>query len=335
VVQGTATLETTGAGSRWQRFFLNRIPPSDTTVLTQRTVYILPTRAGWLLGVTLLVLLLGSINYQLNLGYTLTFLLAGSALVGMHVAHPTLRGLTLQLHPPPAVFAGTTVRAMVQVHNPGRRTRYAVGLGVWRSEHWTWADIPAQGSSMVALNWLAPVRGPHSLPPLTVQTCFPLGTFRVWTVWRTAARVLVYPAPELRAPDLPVAPTPGLRATANQRQHADASKEDWDGVRPYRPGDPLKTVLWKKAAQRDTLVSREATEQASGEVWLDLARTGLPAGADTEARLARLCAWVLAAHEQGLRFGLQLGAKTLPPQQGLAHRNHCLRALALHPQLER
>jgi len=310
VVQGTATFETTGAGSRWQRFFLNRIPPADSTVLTQRTVYILPTRAGWLLGVTLLVLLLGSINYQLNLGYVLTFLLAGSALVGMHVAHATLRGLTLQLLPPPAVFAGSTVRATVQVGNPGRRTRYAVGMGVWRSEHWAWADIPAHGSSLLPLNWQATARGLHSLPPLTVQTCFPLGTFRVWTVWRTAARVLVYPAPEPRAPGLPVTPTPGLRAAGSQRHNADASMEDWDGVRPYRPGDPLKTVLWKKAAQRDTLVSREATASACGEVWLNLAHTGLPAGADTEARLARLCAWVLAAHQQDLRFGLRLGAKT-------------------------
>ena len=334
-MQGTAALKATGAGSRWQRFFLNRIPPSDTTVLTQRTVYILPTRAGWLLGVTLLVLLLGSINYQLNLGYVLTFLLAGSALVGMHIAHATLRGLTLQLHPPSAVFAGTTVHATVQVGNPGRRIRYAVGLGVWRGEDWAWADIPARGSSMLALHWPAPVRGLHSLPPLTAQTCFPLGTFRVWTVWRTAARVLVYPAPEPRPPDLPLAPTPGLRAAGSQRQYADASMEEWDGVRPYRHGDPLKTVLWKKAAQRDTLVSREATGQACGEVWLDLVRTGLPAGADTEARLARLCAWVLAAHEQDLRFGLRLGAKTLVPQQGLAHRNQCLRALALYPELER
>jgi hypothetical protein len=46
-----------------------------------------------MLGATLLVLLVASINYQLNLGYLLTFLLAGSALVGMHVCHATLRGL--------------------------------------------------------------------------------------------------------------------------------------------------------------------------------------------------------------------------------------------------
>jgi hypothetical protein len=66
---------------------------SDTLELTQRNVYIVPTRAGWMLGATLLVLLVASINYQLNLGYLLTFLLAGSVAVGMHVCHATLRGL--------------------------------------------------------------------------------------------------------------------------------------------------------------------------------------------------------------------------------------------------
>jgi hypothetical protein len=55
-----------------------------------------------------MVLLVASINYQLNLGYLLTFLLAGSAVVGMHVCHGTLRGLTMQLVPPDAQFMGNS-----------------------------------------------------------------------------------------------------------------------------------------------------------------------------------------------------------------------------------
>ena len=67
-----------------------RLPRTDTLLLTQRNVYILPTRAGFMFGFTLLVLLLASINYQLNLGYVLTFLLAGSGVVSMHLTHATL-----------------------------------------------------------------------------------------------------------------------------------------------------------------------------------------------------------------------------------------------------
>ncbi|MBC7481338.1 MAG: DUF58 domain-containing protein, partial [Rhizobacter sp.] len=79
--------------ARFQRWLGTRLAPTDTLLLTQRNVYILPTRAGFMFGAALLVLLLASVNYQLNLGYVLTFLLAGSGVVSMHLTHATLRGL--------------------------------------------------------------------------------------------------------------------------------------------------------------------------------------------------------------------------------------------------
>ena len=94
---------------RFQRWVQARQPRSDTLLLTQRNVYILPTRPGFMLGATLLVLLVASINYQLNLGYVLTFLLAGSGVVSMHITHATLRGLTLHLKPVAPVFVGDAV----------------------------------------------------------------------------------------------------------------------------------------------------------------------------------------------------------------------------------
>ena len=62
---------------RLRRWWQARLPATDTLALTQRNVYILPTGSGWMLALTLLVLLIASINFQLNLGYLLTFLLAG------------------------------------------------------------------------------------------------------------------------------------------------------------------------------------------------------------------------------------------------------------------
>ena len=67
---------------RFQAWFESRLPLRDSTTLTQRNVYILPTRPGFMLAATLLVLLIASINYQLNLGYILTFLLTGSMVSG-------------------------------------------------------------------------------------------------------------------------------------------------------------------------------------------------------------------------------------------------------------
>jgi uncharacterized protein (DUF58 family) len=317
---------------RLQRWFHNRLPRTDTLGLTQRNVYILPTRAGWMLGFTLLLLLVASINYQLNLGYLLTFLLAGSAVVGMHICHGNLRGVTLHLVPPAPVHAGHAVALDIRLTSERKSVRHGLGLGVAGDglpgdAHLAWTDVPAQGSAVVQVAWTAPRRGLHALPALSAVTLFPLGTFRVWTVWRPAAQVLVYPAPEAHPPPLPPGePQPGFAGSARVQ-----STGEFDGVRAYRRGDPQKTVVWKKAAQsfaagRDDLVSRDALSAQRQQLWLDHARCGAP---DAEARLSRLTAWVLMADRLGLDYGLRLPTREFAPDQGASHRSRCLEALAL------
>ena len=52
--------------------FQLRGPEPGVIVLVQRRVFILPTRQGLLFAVVLLVMLTGSINYTLGLGFVLT-----------------------------------------------------------------------------------------------------------------------------------------------------------------------------------------------------------------------------------------------------------------------
>lgn len=322
---------------RFRRWFENRLPLSDQIELTQRTVYILPTRPGLMLGVTLLVLLVASINYQLNLGYLLTFLLAGSALVGMHVCHGTLRGLAMHLQAPGAHYAGATAPIDIKLTNARRAARHGIGLSVLdnqHSNHWAWTDVPGQGDSMVQVAFKPTQRGLHRLPTLTAETRFPLGTFRVWTVWRPAAQVLVYPAPELNPPPLPPGePRSGGAANASRAQNTG----EFDGVRSYKRGDPLKLVVWKKAvkfvmADENTLsasaglVVRDTQQAQRHELWLDFMQAGT---GGTEQKLSRLCAWVLNADKLAIDYGLRLPALEIKPASGEAHKRQCLEALAL------
>ena len=311
---------------RFSRFFLNRLSPHDTMTLTQRTVYILPTPAGWTMALTLMVLLVASINYQLNLGYVLTFLLAGSALVGMHVCHGTLRGLTLHLAAPEPCFAGGHANLDIHLVSQRKSIRHGIGLAVWGSGQWSWTDVQAQGASKVQVAFSVTERGLHPVPALTAETRFPLGTFRVWTVWRPSARVLVYPEPEAHAPALPAGEPRAGGAATTLRQ----STGEFDGVRGYRRGDPLKTVVWKKAAKSDALISRDTQQAQRVELWLDLAQTGAFAGhaASLEQRMSRLCAWVIAADKRDIHYGLRLGTQEIAPSTGEAHKRACLQALA-------
>jgi uncharacterized protein (DUF58 family) len=309
---------------RFRAWWQARLPLSDTTTLTQRNVYILPTRPGFMMGATLLVLVIASINYQLNLGYLLTFLLTGCAVVGMHVCHATLRGLTMNLMAPDPQFAGASAMLRVVLTNNRNSTRYGIGLAVLDStveDKWVWTDVPALGSATVNVAFKPERRGLHRVPPLTAETRFPLGTFRVWTVWRPAAQVLVYPQPEAFPPPLP----PGEPRAGGSARARVQSTGEFDGVRTYHRGDPLKLVVWKKAAKTGELVSRDAQQAQRYELWLDFMHAG---PTDTELRLSRLAAWVLQADRLGMEYGLRLPGVHIAPASGEAHKRRCLEALA-------
>jgi uncharacterized protein (DUF58 family) len=326
---------TSAIRKRFRQWWQSRLPLTDSWRLTQRNVYILPTRAGGMLAVTLLVLLIASINYQLNLGYVLTFMLAGAAMVGMYMTHRNLCGLTMNLtvnsedHTSAhssfrPVFAGSIAQVEVRLAHSRNSQRPSIGLALHNDMHalaWSWTDVPAQGGSTVQLAFKAQQRGLHRVPDIQAQTRYPLGTFRVWTVWRPQSAVLVYPMPEIPAPPLPPWAS---RCGAGAATHTQRDGE-LDGVRAYRNGDPLKLVVWKKAAKSDELVSRDS--DAPGDtLWLDYAACALTGH---EAKLSRLTAWVLAADKLGSHYGLRIPSREIKPSSGPAHQRACLEALAL------
>lgn len=313
--------------ARLRQWWQGRLTAADAVLLTQRNVYILPTRAGLMLALTLGVLLIASINYQLNLGYLFTFLLAGCAAAGVWVGHGTLRGLGLKLLPPQPVFAGQPAFLDVRLSSARAAPRHAIGLAVMgagrEDARWAWADVPARGEAALQTSFCPARRGLHAAPLLVVQTLFPLGAFRIWTVWKPAAQVLAWPAPEVNAPPLPVGEA---RAGAGQAASRERAPGEFDGVRPWQRGDTLRQVVWKKFAKSGELVSRDAQHLQRQQLWLDFARTGAP---DAESRLSRLAAWVLAADARQLEYGLRLPGLEIEPDSGAAHKLRCLRALAL------
>ena len=312
---------------RFRNWWQARLRKTDTLLLTQRNIYIVPTKAGFLFAATLLVLLTASINYQLNLGFVLTFLLAGSGVVSMQLTHNTLRGLTLHLKPCAPVFAGEPARVEAVLSSPGG-ARHGIGLKIESSDAstLTWVDVPAGGQATAHMSFVPASRGLHELPTLSAETRFPLGLFRAWTVWRPASQVLVYPAPERPSAALPAARAAASGPSLSRR----AQGSETEGIRAYRRGDPLKMVVWKKAAKAmetgGELVSRATSASAHQELWLDWQLSGALA---SEERLSRLCAWVLVADRAGVSYGLRLPGAEVPTGQGETHRRHCLETLAL------
>ena len=306
---------------RFNPFAPDTPPASGPITLERRRIFILPTRYGLLFAVLLLVMLLGSINYNNNLGFVLTFLLGGLALVSILHGYRNLARLTLCAVRTDPAFAGQEARYTLAVDNRGGPARYAVTLALRDpASREKVIDVPAAARVTVTLARPAPRRGVWPLGPLTVSSRFPLGLFRAWAPLQLDLNALVYPRPGPRRP-APLAVHYRL-STAGDRGYG---TEDFVGLRRYHPGDSPRHVSWKAAARGLGLLTKQFGGDRAEELWLDWDR--LP-GMDTETRLSQMCRWVLDAEEVQRRYGLRLPGLTLAPEHGARHRQRCLEALA-------
>jgi uncharacterized protein (DUF58 family) len=296
--------------------------------LGQRRIYILPTGPGLGFGALLLVLLVGSINYNLGLGFALTFLALSCALVDMLFTWRNLAHLRLKPVRAQPVFAGQEALFELQLVNTTARARYALWIDVAGSGEARHAvDLAALGATSARVALPTERRGWLAAPRLTLSTRFPLGLFRAWSYWRPDLRALVYPFPEQGAPPLPE--LAGGRSDGAGR----AGEDDFAGVRPYQAGDPLRRLAWRQIARLDPLDGGQlATKHFEGgardELVLDLA--SLPPQLDLELRLSRMTRWVLDAEGRALPYAFRLGDDAFPAASGAAHAAACLRALALY-----
>jgi uncharacterized protein (DUF58 family) len=299
-----------------------------SVLLNQRRVYILPTRAGLGFCALLLILLIGSINYNLGLGFGLTFLAGACALVAMVQTTRNLAGLVLSPGRAPDVYAGEDAPFELRVENPTRLPRYAVWIDFEHVPEPRQAiDVAAGASTTLVLRAATSARGWMHPPRVRLSTHFPLGLFRAWSWWQPDSRALVYPFPEQDAPPLPMLGRPSPDGAGG------TGADDFAGVRSYQPGDPLRHLAWRQIARLDPelggqLVTKHFEGGTVDELVLDF--DTLPSRLDVELRLARMARWVLEAEQRALPYGFHAGRIRYDAGLGAAHQAACLRALALY-----
>ena len=312
------------SGGAWQRYrdgwLARRIPPANRTTLDQRRIFILPTRQGGAFAIALLLMLLAGINYQNSLAYGLTFLLFSLALVAMLHTYRNLAGLQLAGGGASPVFAGEAAGFRIRLESD-RRAHQAIALG-WRGEPLVLSDVPLGEGVALQVFHPAPNRGWLKPERLRVESRFPLGLFVAWSWLDLDVRGLVYPRPLETAP-----PPRGSedRGGEEGQRSAGQGADDFQGLRPYQPGDSRRRLDWKAFSRGQGLLVRDFTALAGSELWLDF--TVLDGA--TETRLSWLCQAVLDCSARQLRFGLRLPGVELSPATGDSQRDAALQALAL------
>ncbi|MBB5190392.1 uncharacterized protein (DUF58 family) [Silvimonas terrae] len=307
---------------RMQRWMAQRHPAVTGTVrVRQNRIYVLPSGFGLGYAVTCVLVLIGAINYQLSLAYLFAFLMLGLGHAGLIQSFRNLLGLTVTALPASAVFAGDTAHFPLQLGDARNYARFGLHLRAGTAQETTPLAVAAASETQVWLSVPATGRGWLALPRMTIETRFPTGWCRAWTVVHLQAQCLVYPAPE---PDAPAWPSGAGEEVAGLRQRT--GEEDFAGLRQYQAGDTLRQIAWKQSARLEWLAVRTHDTPQSAMLhlrWEDTAGLGI------EARLSRLTAWVLRADATGRPYTLELPGQRLAPASGAGHRDTCLRTLAL------
>lgn len=297
-----------------------------TIVLTQRRIFIIPTKQGFSLAAMLLLTLIGDINYNLSLGYVLTFLVTMMAVMSMLHAFRNLAHLEIRAGRVDPVFCGQTAQFMLHVNNPGLLARHRIGLFQTGKSFWD-ARLPAVRFDPAPLQVTdvpfplpATHRGWLEVGRLTLYTTYPLGLFYCWSYLHFEARCIVYPRPMVDAA------LPFGNAPDGSGKRSVAGDEDFAGLRKYSPGDALPRIAWKAYAHERGLQVKQFANPVGEELWLDYSNTP---DRDKEDKLSRMTRWVLTAQAQGLRYGLRLPNGEVAPDSSDAHRDECLVQLAL------
>jgi len=302
--------------------FQIRGPQPGPIVLIHRKVFILPTSHGMVYFLVLLLMLAGSVNYMLSLGFVLTFLLAGLGLNGILYTFRNIANLRVYAVRPRPVFAGEQADFRLRVENASSVQRAGLeAVDTAGTVHPF--DVAPNDETLVSIGIATQARGRLPLGRVTLQTRFPLGLFRAWSNVELDVACIVYPAPE--PPGVPLPSPSGERGQGNTSA---AGNEDFSGLRAYHLGDSPRRIAWKADARGQGLLSKVFSGRAETRLWLDW--NDLPHELDVEARLSRLTRWVLDADAQDVVFGLRLPDVSVEPDTGAGHRDHCLQLLALY-----
>jgi uncharacterized protein (DUF58 family) len=307
--------------TRFQRWISSRIPPSRSVTLDQKRIFIFPSKAGFFFGLCLLLMLVAAINYQNNMSFALTFLLATLFIIAVLHTFANLSGLTIHAVSAQAAFSGQQAEFELLIEKQKSRLHYGLFLK-WPTSTEGLINLVEDDSQRLSLHMPVGKRGWFSPGRLLVESSYPLGLLRCWTWIDLDLKSLVYPQP------VSCEPITGLATDRPDGSSvAIVGNDDFYGFRDYKEGDSLRQVHWKGLAKGQSLQSKQYAAYADSSVWLDWDAF---AGTADERRLSQLCFWALEYERTNTEYGLRIPGTVIPPGLGEKHGRKILKALALY-----
>lgn len=289
--------------------------------------HVSPTGPGLMLMFVLFAMLIGSMNYGNNMAFILCFLLTGLMMIAYLATRNNLKGIQIANVLSQPVFAGDTLHISFELHNETKGHRVSIfpsAYGVKEHEGFSGPySVEPYSRRTAKIAFTVPRRGRYVLSHITLLSVYPLGLFRVQVQVPVEKVYIVYPRPlgSRQWPELEIHDEDDTSEGFYNR-----GGDDFVGVRPYRPGEPMYHIDWKAVARGRPLSVKEFTGGGSTQLWFDWNQL---AGMGNEDRLSQLTRWVLEADQDGKEFGFRIPGVHIMLDSSPGHTTKCLEALAL------
>ncbi len=304
-----------------QRFWTNwltlRIKPTPQKTLNRKNIFIVPTKAGFGLLLSVALILFAAINYQNNSLFLLGFTVLSIFLLSILATFENLNGLTLYKGEKNLVEQGQAVTMVLSLSQ--KKDRLSQALSIFCGEHQGDIAQVSHDSSHYSFNVQTEKRGVYKCPLIKIESRYPFGLIRAWSWADLCLEAVVYPKPyhaEMAAAEV----------FDNTSQQKRIESDDVDNIRSWQQGESPKRILWSAYAKSDELLAFEHQQFNYNPVWLDWNSVQ----GDTETRLAVLSYWILFNGQRHSHFGLRLPNQQFDIAIGKVAVNQALTALALY-----
>ncbi|MAD76976.1 MAG: hypothetical protein CML20_19705 [Rheinheimera sp.] len=291
-----------------------RQPPAREVTLSQKIIYILPSRFGlWYILLLILLYLLGT-NYQNNLILLMSYMLVSVLLLALTLAWRNLHHITVSCAPVLTAYATETLMVPVSLQTPDPKQQIQCYF-TSKQQPSVLADVNMR--AMVPL--VVEKRGYFPLPRLTIHSYYPFGLFNCKSMLMLDYHFWVFPTP---------LPSESADALAENSGNKNQVAEDYDTIRSYQAGDSLKLMLWKRLARdpANPVVKHAPSVPLPEPDWITIPAV---TGAALELALSKACYTMLQLEQRSKPYGLRIRSKSISPSCGQQHLQRCLRELAL------
>lgn len=340
---------------RVDRWLSKRVPSNVEHKLSNRNIFIIPTRFGFtFLFFDVLLFLLGT-NYQNNAILLLSYLLASLFITVMMHSFYNFSQLAFSSSATQYTFAKQQAYFPITVN--AQKTHFDLNF-LFPSQHKAMPKEPIQkkpnhkelsqkersitleqtdaGESQVLIPYLATKRGVINLGRVKVFSEYSLGLFITWAMLDFSHQLVVFPEPKKLNNSHNY--LSGLEGDDDQNptsfNQTSAGTDDFSELKNYITGESQARVAWKQLARGQGKLSKHYENQQGSLRWLKL--SSMPSF-DIETKLSYLSYLILEYGKSGLDYGLVLdipsstdshGAVKIIPNSGFAHQQNCLIALA-------